>query len=408
MFPVFSSDSDWLRALAERQPKLAELLSKSPDEQRRLGYLHTLREICQQPHTWLQTSQLMQSCTNILRACVRDIRSLVLTGSGSSEYAGDCVRIPLQAELGITVQGFGGGAILAHGSKCLPPGKPALMVSIARSGDSPESGGALSHILNTYPEIRHLVLTCNAAGGLATKFASNSRITVITLPEATNDQSLVMTSSFTNLVLSARFLRLLEMPDQYQAICERSRAIARYILAEYFGSVASIAKAPFTRAVFLGSGARFAAAREASLKMLEMTSGRVATLCETFLGLRHGPMSYVHKDCLVVAFLSSDSLLRAYESDLLRELDRKELGLLKVIVGENIPGELIRADDVAIECPGLTDLSDDNSPVIDVLVSQLLAFFRCLNEGLRPDSPSESGIISRVVQSFALHLPASN
>src|SRR5689334_8999885 len=195
MLPVFSSDSDWLRALAERQPELAELLSKSSDEQRRLGYFHTLREICQQPHTWLQTSQLMQSCTNILKECVRDIRSLVLTGSGSSEYAGDCVRIPLQAELGITVQGVGGGAILAHGSKCFPPGKPALMVSIARSGDSPESGGALSHILNTDPEIRHLVLTCNAAGGLATKFANNPRITVITLPEATNDQSLVMTSS---------------------------------------------------------------------------------------------------------------------------------------------------------------------------------------------------------------------
>ena len=215
MFPVFSPDSDWLRALAERQPKLAELLSKSPDEQRRLGYFHTLREICQQPHTWLQTSQLMQGCTNILRTCVRDIRSLVLTGSGSSEYAGDCVRIPLQAELGITVQGFGGGAILTHGSKSLPQDKPALMVSIARSGDSPESGGALSHILKTAPEIRHLVLTCNAAGGLATKFASDSRVTVITLPEATNDKSLVMTSSFTNLVLSARFLGLLEIPDQY-------------------------------------------------------------------------------------------------------------------------------------------------------------------------------------------------
>jgi tagatose-6-phosphate ketose/aldose isomerase len=337
MLPVFSSDSDWLRALAERQPELAELLSKSPDEQHRLGYLHTLREVCQQPHTWLQTSQLMQGCTNILRACVKDIRSLVLTGSGSSEYAGDCVRIPLQSELGITVQGFGGGAILAHGGKCLPPGKPALMVSIARSGDSPESGGALSHILNTHPEIRHLVLTCNAAGGLATKFASNSRITVITLPEATNDQSLVMTSSFTNLVLSARFLGLLEIPDQYQAICERASAIARYILVEHFGRIASIAKAPFTRAVFLGSGARFAAAREVSLKMLEMTSGRVVTLCETFLGLRHGPMSYVHKDCLVVAFLSSDSLLRAYESDLLRELDRKRTRAFESHRGREYP-----------------------------------------------------------------------
>jgi D-galactosamine 6-phosphate deaminase/isomerase len=44
--------------------------------------------------------------------------------------------------------------------------------------------------------------------------------------------------------------------------------------------------------------------------------------------------------------------------------------------------------------------------LIDVIVAQLLGFFRCLREGLRPDSPSESGIINRVVQSFTLHVPA--
>jgi len=66
--------------------------------------------------------------------------------------------------------------------------------------------------------------------------------------------------------------------------------------------------------------------------MLEMTAGRVVTLCETYLGLRHGPMSYVHEDSLIVAFLSSNPVLRAYESDLLRELDHKGLGLLKIIV----------------------------------------------------------------------------
>jgi tagatose-6-phosphate ketose/aldose isomerase len=98
-------------------------------------------------------------------------------------------------------------------------------------------------------------------------------------------------------------------------------------------------------------------------------------------------------------------LLRAYESDLLRELNHKDLGLLKVIVGEDIPEELIRKGDVVIECKGMKELGDDNAPNIDVLVGQLLAFFRCLHEGLRPDSPSENGIINRVVQSFALHLP---
>jgi len=137
--------------------------------------------------------------------------------------------------------------------------------------------------------------------------------------------------------------------------------------------------------------------------MLEMTSGRVTTLCETYLGLRHGPMSYVDKDTLVVCFLSSDPTIRAYEADLLRELDQKELGLLKLIIGEDVPKEVLRPNDVAIECRGLREVGDQNAPVIDVVVGQLLGFFRCLNEGLRPDSPSEDGIINRVVQSFTLH-----
>jgi D-galactosamine 6-phosphate deaminase/isomerase len=74
-------------------------------------------------------------------------------------------------------------------------------------------------------------------------------------------------------------------------------------------------------------------------------------------------------------------------------------------VGENVPNDLVRENDVVIDCRGLEQLGHENFPVIDVLVGQLLAFFRCMEEGLRPDSPSEDGVISRVVQTFALHLP---
>jgi tagatose-6-phosphate ketose/aldose isomerase len=139
------------------------------------------------------------------------------------------------------------------------------------------------------------------------------------------------------------------------------------------------------------------------LKMLEMTAGRVTTLCETYLGFRHGPMSYAQQDTLIVAFLSSNSVLRAYEADLLQELDRKKLGLSKLIVGEKIPAAVLRNGDVAIECPGLAELGDQDSATIHVIVGQLLGFFRCLEEGLRPDSPSEDGIIQRVVEKFPLH-----
>ena len=60
--------------------------------------------------------------------------------------------------------------------------------------------------------------------------------------------------------------------------------------------------------------------------MLEMTDGRVKTFPETYLGLRHGPMCAIDDDALVVCFLASDPVARAYEVDLVRELDRKKLG----------------------------------------------------------------------------------
>jgi len=405
MSPTSLVEPKWLRTLSERQPKAAELLSRSTEEQRRLGYFHTLREICQQPATWLRTSALLQEKGGSLRPVLSGIASLTLTGSGSSEYAGDCVRLPLQNELGVLAQAIAGGALLAHGRKALPPRHPGLMVSIARSGDSPESAGALALMLRTEPEISHVVLTCNEAGSLARTYQNDPRVLVITLPEETNDQSLVMTSSFTNLVLAARFLGLVTKPDQYGQVCGALSGIAGRLIEEHLGTFAGIGKEPFKRALFLGSGARLGAAREASLKMLEMTAGRVTTMSETYLGVRHGPMSYVHQDTLVVCYFSSDPTLRLYESDLLREFDQKELGLMKVSVGEDVPTDLVREGDVVIECQGLCQLGDDNAPVIDVIAGQLLAFFRCLEEGLRPDSPSEDGVISRVVQTFALHLP---
>lgn len=399
------AEVDWLRALSEAHPRAKELLERSVAEQQQLGYFHTLREICQQPRTWIQTAEQMLGPVLTLKQCVGGIASLVLTGSGSSEFAGDCVRLQLQNELGVIVQAIGGGTLLTHGSKALPPGKPGLMVSLARSGDSPESVGSLSLVLEVAPEMRHLVLTCNANGGLAHSFRDDPRVVVIALDDRTNDRSLVMTSSFTNLVLAARFLGLLNQPAAYRDLCLKLSVIANRLIETHFETLARVAGIGFGRAVFLGSGSRFSGAREASLKMLEMTSGRVPTVSETYLSFRHGPMSFAHDDALIVCFFSSDPTLRAYEADLLRELDQKGLGISKLIIGEDIPSDVIRENDAVIECPGLAEVGNEDAVVVDVVAGQLLAFFRCLNEGLRPDSPSD-GVINRVVQSFTLHYPA--
>jgi tagatose-6-phosphate ketose/aldose isomerase len=215
-----------------------------------------------------------------------------------------------------------------------------------------------------------------------------------------------MTSSFTNLLLAARVLGMLDRPDEYRKLCDTVSQITQQLIRSNFDKLAKIAAREFRRAVFLGSGSRFAASREAALKMLELTSGRVNTISETYLGFRHGPMSYVQDDTLIVCHLSCDPIIRAYELDLLHELDRKKLGLCKVIVGENIPDSVVRVDDETIECTGLIDLGDEECSTVYVVVAQLLAFFRCLEEGLLPDSPSEGGIINRVVEKFPLHAPS--
>jgi tagatose-6-phosphate ketose/aldose isomerase len=400
-------EPECLRMILDRQPIVAELLGKSIEVQKQLGYFHTLREICQQPSTWLRTCALLKGHVAAMKRSFANIRSLTLTGSGSSEYAGDCVRMPLQNELGVVAQAVAGGALLLHGSKALAPGRPGLMVSLARSGDSPESAGVLNLMLRAEPEIRHVVLTCNDAGSLARTYRDNPRVLVIALDQETNDRGLVMTSSFTNLVLAARFAGLLDQEARYESLCEQLSATASQFISSHISDISKIGRKEFNRAVFLGSGSRFAAARECALKMLEMTAGRVSTMCESYLGVRHGPMSFIHKDTLIVCFLSSDPTLRAYESDLMRELDQKELGLLKVVIGESIPAKILRKDDLGLECNGLRQIGDENAPVIDVIAGQLLAFFRCMAEGLRPDSPSEGNVINRVVQTFALHSPMS-
>jgi tagatose-6-phosphate ketose/aldose isomerase len=413
--PTSFSTQTGLEALSVRQARARELLARPPEEQRQAGYFHTLPEICRQPQTWRETCELMIKSAATVNACLGAAKSLIFTGSGSSEYAGDCVRASVQAELGIDCLAIGGGVLLTEKTDALPVCRPRLMVSLARSGDSPESTGALALMLERDPTMRHLVLTCNRAGALAQTYRNHSQVSAIALGDNTNDQSLVMTSSFTNLIVAARFLGLAKNPDAYRAICDQAASIAANVICEQFDTLAQVAESGFKRVVYLGSGARYAVAREAALKMLEMTAGGVTSLYENFLGLRHGPMSYIDGNTLVVCFLSSDPTTRSYEVDLLRELSQKRLGLRKLIVGGAIPTDVMRTDtsagaskdarnhDVAIDCAGLKQLGDQNAVLVDVVVAQLLAFFRCLQEGLRPDSPSHDNVINRVVQRFQLY-----
>ena len=401
----------WRRHVSSQVPVIAELLDATEDERTKGGYGQTIEEIVQQPVTWLDTAARAVDQRSALQTLLgRDrhetgIRSLMLTGSGSSLYAGECVAPALQSELDLPVRAIAGGDLLTHPRAAVLPGRPSLLVSIARSGNSPESAAAVENLLQAETDCRHLFVTCNKQGRLAVGYRDDPRTQALILHERTNDRSLVMTSSFTNMVLAARSLGFLDRPSLYQETVHRLRGIAGHLMIRHAQPLAAAARDDYGFALYLASGCRFGAAREASLKMMEMSAGRTRTMVETYLGLRHGPMAAIHDDTLIVCFLSGDALARAYEIDLIHELNRKSLGRRKVIVGEEIPDELLRDGDVAVECPGMKQAGDDNVAVIDVLAGQLLALYHCLAIGLRPDSPSPEGVISRVVGDFQIHTP---
>jgi tagatose-6-phosphate ketose/aldose isomerase len=388
-----------------KDESMLEALRAQPAEaQRAAGYADTLGEILQQPATWQDTFDLLHSTVaqqRLAKAFDPRPAHIVLTGSGSSMYIGECLAPVLQSGLGVPVQAIAAGTLLTHWRSVLPPG-PGLLISLARSGDSPESGGVVSTLLTEAPAWRHLVITCNADGKLATHYRNDPRVTVLVLDERTNDRSLVMTSSFTNLFLGGTGLLHGTTVELAANAVTRAASGVQHIFDTQSDAVAALAQRDFTSAVYLGSGAAFGAAREGALKMLEMTGGKVITMAETFLGLRHGPMSFVHPTTLIVALLSHDPAVRRYECDVLRELSRKQLGMAKLVVGDEVPTDVIGTDDVLVTPSTSITGTDVPTVLAGVVTTQLLAFFRCLQLGGKPDTPSE-GVLTRVVEDFAIH-----
>jgi tagatose-6-phosphate ketose/aldose isomerase len=398
----------WLGTLAGRGEPWAALLQADESAQRARGYFHTLREISQQPLLWPETAGLVGRLAQSLRGFLeragigRDAGgTILLTGSGSSLYAAECAAPSLQEAFGVPVRAVSPEILLTQPRASVPATGPVLVVSLARSGNSPESCGAVDRLLEAHPRCAHLVLTCSAEGGLARRYKGEPRVECVVLDDRTNDRSLVMTSSFTNLVVAAAALGHLEEPERYRATIEGMAHAAAGILERSAAALQTLALHGFPTAVFLGSGSRKGAALESGLKLLEMTCGRVSTLAEGFLGLRHGPMAAVHPDSVVVCFFSDDPATRAYECDLVRELDRKKLGGPRLLAGSALPEDLAREGDVVVDWEGSS--ASDDVPVLPVVAGQLLAFFRCLEGGAKPDAPSPEGVISRVVEDFQIH-----
>jgi len=384
---------------------LEAALDHSADIRVSAGAEHTTREIAQQPELWLKTAEQIVAGSGRLAERLQNCEAIALTGSGSSQYVGECIASCVQRGLGRTTVAVGSGDLLLSGSELLPAQRPMQLVSFARSGSSPESLGLISSLLTNEPEIEHLVVTCNPGGRVANKWGEGAdpKVAVETLDERTCDESLVMTSSFTNMALAGMGLAYLDRPETYLLRAKILAEVGRNLIEVWSKRIEPLARQGFSRMVALGSGGQFGAARESALKMLEMTDGRVVTVAESWLGFRHGPMCVLRDDSLLLLFLSSSAARRAYQLDLLREIRDKGLGGSVIAVGSELPPGFLMDGDLAVDCPGLAELPDEWAAIAGVVVGQLLGFFRCLEEELLPDQPAATGAISRVVPEFTIH-----
>jgi tagatose-6-phosphate ketose/aldose isomerase len=381
-----------------------DYLGISPGQLEEAGGYWTAREISQQPATWMKVQRIAESGSAALTAFLEPLLKrkemrIVLTGAGTSAFVGECLAPALIRRTGLRVDAVATTDIVASPRTWLPEATPTLLVSFARSGNSPESVAALVLAEQAVRECHHLIVTCNKEGALYRQAQSMRNSHVILLPEEANDRGFAMTSSFSGMLLAAALAFDLLDSDAHAPV-----KLARWAdetLAALIDSIETLARTGFERVVYLGSNELRGLAREAALKMLELSDGRIVAVAETPLGFRHGPKTIINRKTLVVLLHCHDPYTRRYETDLLNELRSDGIaGRIIALTGDAIRGSR-HPDDLVL--PGVAAASDLRLCFPYAVFVQTLAFFQSLRLALRPDQPNAAGTVNRVVQGVSIY-----
>jgi tagatose-6-phosphate ketose/aldose isomerase len=379
-------------------------LGRDEDELKALGAVWTAREIEQQPAMLRETIAMLSARKAEVEKFVRpllvqsDMRT-ILTGAGTSAFIGECLAPYLAARLLGRVEAIATTDLVSAPNLYFEPQTPTLLVSFARSGNSPESVAAVELANRCVGVIHHLAVTCNPQGALVDKLSHGGNGLTILLPEATHDRSFAMTSSFSCMMVAA--LAALSGLDGMQPRIERIAQSVAGVITAQAEAMRMLAAQRHERVVFLGSHMLKGLAREAALKLLELTDGQVVSAFDSAMGFRHGPKAIVDAHTLVVVFLSNNAYTRRYDLDLLEEVrrDGRSGGLLAICAHDgDVPAGVER-----VVVPGMQDADDVDLLVPYIIAPQMYAFEQSLVRGITPDSPNRSGTVNRVVQGVRIH-----
>ena len=372
----------------------------------------TFNEIHQQPAMWRKELEKLLAKKEEIRVFMHKYLTpetdIVLTGAGTSAFIGDAL-LPVMRGMWHNVRSVPTTDIITHAEYLLNPDKPLLLISFARSGNSPESVGAVNLANKLCKNVAHVYITCNKNGKLAEESRqpsaiSRQNILLLLLPEETDDKSLAMTSSFSTMLLTCLMLGHIDTLEKDVEQIEKAAKNAEAVIAEYEDKLKEIASRPFERGVFLGSGALKGIAEECHLKLQELTDGAVVCKFDSFLGFRHGPKAVVNSKSIVVYLMTDQEDVQRYERDLVKQVDANNTPVAQIIViggkAPELPG--VKAD-LVVKMPfGYADNTFYGIAPF-VVVGQLLGYYASLAHGLNPDAPSVSGNIHRVVEGVTIY-----
>lgn len=379
------------------------------DKMKETSSTFTLTEIYQQPATWEKTCRQIEEHKEEIQKFIDQVikcedYDVILTGAGTSEFVGNALFPHLAGLLNHKAKSYGTTDIVATPEAYLSRTKPTLLISFGRSGNSPESVGAIDAAEAVCDNVYHLFVTCNKNGALSKRADTTDNCYAINLTDETHDQSFAMTSSFSNMYLATYLcFHLNELDEVLDKVRKIAAAGQNFLDNKYSIAKNIVDEYNFGRIVYLGSNTLKGTSQESALKMLELTAGRVVTMYDTPMGFRHGPKSIVDDTTLTVVYLSDDPYTRQYELDLVKEMSGQRKGNKIVAVMNRMDEEAAALVDYAVSF----DLDGAYENVLlgldYILFAQTLAVLKSLSLSITPDNPCPTGEVNRVVQGVTLY-----
>lgn len=368
----------------------------------------TATEIHQQPATWLKTIAQIEGMKEQIKTFLNQVLEqedydIILTGAGTSEFVGNTLFSYLNKCTNYKIKSYATTDITATPENYVSRTKPTLLISFGRSGNSPESIGAVDAAEAVTDNIYHLFVTCNKNGALSKRAEGQANCLAINLTDETHDQSFAMTSSFTNMYLATLLSFSLDnLEETKKEVLSVIDAATKLVDVDFNASINVVNTYGFNRIVYLGSNALKGIAQESALKILELTAGQVTTMYDTPLGFRHGPKSIINDNTLTVVYISDNEYTRNYEVDLIKEMSGQRKGN-KIFAVCNTPCEETRGLVDYYYC--FNSVSHDNIflGLEYIIVAQIIALFKSLAINNTPDNPCPSGEVNRVVKGVTLY-----